>query len=153
MPRELDLTDAYTDTLDNDAFHDHDFVFSALPKGLNTFDGVLFDVRGMIVLFRPKEAADRPHPVHIPNIPVGQKCRVLHALQASGRKDPIADGTVIGRYLLHYAAGQTVEGFSGQRPHALTGARSLARQIGQHHPAPVSSRLRKPATRRGNRQP
>lgn len=76
----------------------------SLPSGLLILDGVDFDVRGIVqVAGRELEAMGGHYPNTITGIPVGQKCRLLHFLQASGWN--CSDGTVLGRYVVHYSNG------------------------------------------------
>jgi hypothetical protein len=80
-----------------------------LPSGIQTFGGVEFDVRGIVQL--SGQAAARTLSVRFPTaiegIAVGQPARRVHFLHAAGWSSPL--GTVIGRYVAHYADGRTRE--------------------------------------------
>jgi hypothetical protein len=78
---------------------------SALPRGRQTLAGVEFDVRGVVQLSIPGWPGR--YPERVAGIKVGQPCRRLHFLHATGWVVP--DGTVIGRYVIHYADGQRAE--------------------------------------------
>jgi tetratricopeptide (TPR) repeat protein len=76
-----------------------------LPQGVQRMVGVEFDVRGVIRLARNVEKDVLPESVA--GIPIGQKCRRLHFLHATSSQ--MADGTLIGKYLIHYRNGQEAE--------------------------------------------
>jgi len=73
-----------------------------LPRGIQTFAAVPFDVRGIIQLSGKK--AEMKFPEKVQGILIGQKYQVLHFLHATGWV--VEDGTQIGSYLLQYADGQ-----------------------------------------------
>ena len=113
---QVDLTDFYTGEL-GETFHgkiatidDHDDDLSELPVGLVTLGGVGFDIRGVIQLRRaeplggPWEIAASNDDVRVDGIPVEQEAARLQLLL--GTIQPEAEGTVIGRLLLHYADGE-----------------------------------------------
>jgi hypothetical protein len=78
---------------------------SLLPRGLQRFAGVEFDVRGIVQLAGRAEPYLRSHyPEQVRGILVGQKCRRLHFLHSTGWNAP--DGTLIGSYVIRYAEGQ-----------------------------------------------
>lgn len=77
---------------------------AALPKGLQTFGGVAFDVRGMIRL-RGRFAPSTNLPPVIKGIPVKQKCQQIHFLHAAA-SNLATNGTRIGTYVIHFAANQ-----------------------------------------------
>jgi len=73
-----------------------------LPTGLHRFDGVEFDVRG-IVQAPPAGSETLPEaPTHIL---VGEACRRLHFLHAAICAVGLADQTEIGRYIVHFEQG------------------------------------------------
>jgi hypothetical protein len=78
--------------------------WGGLPRGMRTLAGVRFDVRGWVLLRRlaPGQPANP-----VTGIAVSRKCRRLHFLHGSG--PPVPDGTVVARYLIHFADGQQVE--------------------------------------------
>ena len=79
-PRLLDLTAYYNGVLTNgwQGFAGNDL--ASLPTGIQKFDGVEFDVRGVIQL----RGAELPaaFPKRVREIAVGQKCRRIHFLHA-----------------------------------------------------------------------
>ena len=82
-----------------------DKTFVHLAPGLHTFNGVQFDVRGLVQLARARAASDwNVYPKEV-NISIGQKFRRLHILHAyrggSGRYR--SQPTVIGKLVWHYA--------------------------------------------------
>jgi WD40 repeat protein/serine/threonine protein kinase len=106
--RELDLTANYNMVLEATFLGgDPRFNLSVLPKGLQTFDGVRFDVRGVIVLAGKFAPSTRFYPQRVDGISVGQRAARLHVLHACGKRPP--DGTKAGGYMLHYADGETRE--------------------------------------------
>jgi len=80
-----------------------------LPRGLQEFAGVRFDVRGLIQLAGGalNGSMGASYPAEVKSIRVGQKCRRLHFLQATSWR--VADGTVIGRYVIQYQGGAQKE--------------------------------------------
>jgi thiol-disulfide isomerase/thioredoxin len=107
IPAMLDLTRYYHASL-TETWHPGDATgndLSRLPSGLQTFAGVTFDVRGVVQLNGGGliDMRGKAYPQQVRNIAVGQKCRQLHFLHATGWSDP--DGTVIGGYILKYADG------------------------------------------------
>jgi hypothetical protein len=82
---------------------------AALPRGIQEFGGVKFDVRGVIQL-SGREALTQLQvrfPKEVKNIKVGQTCQTLHFLQATAWAAP--EGTTVGSYLVHYANGESRE--------------------------------------------
>jgi hypothetical protein len=73
-----------------------------LPPGLLQLADTVFDVRGIIQLsgIDLRNAGGR-YPEQINGIKVGQNCRRLHFLHATGWQSP--DGTRVGSYVVHYA--------------------------------------------------
>ena len=72
-----------------------------VPKGLQTFDGVLFDVSGTLLL-KSKNMPQLKEAVR--NIPVRKPCRYIHLLHGVGYSDE--DGTAIATMEIHYANGE-----------------------------------------------
>jgi hypothetical protein len=113
-PNQVDLTPHYTGTFDkrvvvtgSDLHGDDDL--RNLPQGIITLGGVVFDVRGTIVLRRSfKSGVDAAYPVQIAGIKLGRKFKQLHVLHGCGERE-IAKGTVIGAYVLHFADGTQQE--------------------------------------------
>jgi len=78
----------------------------SLPLGVQKLAGVDFDVRGVIqVTGVQAEYAGAAFADEQTGIKVGRKCKQLHALHAAGWR--AEDGTPIGKYVLHYAGGET----------------------------------------------
>ncbi len=99
---------------------------SSLPSGLQTFGGVLFDVRGVIwllpALAYPGDqvfgAACHDYPTRVEGIRIGRTYSTLHVLHAANtlryvpRPDPdlYRSGTLaVASYVLHYADGEELE--------------------------------------------
>jgi hypothetical protein len=76
-----------------------------LPTGLQTFEGVQFDVRGIVQL-RSKSGSSTNFPPECKGIHVGQKCRRLHFLHAAGFGTVAEEGNQIGSYIMHFANNQ-----------------------------------------------
>jgi len=103
--RLLDLTPYYNAGL-NESWHGgkgNDL--AALPKGLQSFDGVEFDVRGIVQLGSKSPSATN-YPVQIKGIPVKQKCQRLQFLHAAGFGVAGDEGKQIGTYVVHFATNQ-----------------------------------------------
>jgi len=99
----LDLTPFY-DAMLTESWHGNTGNdLTALPTGLQTFGGIEFDVRGIVQL-AGKGAAQWPHEVK--GISVGQKCRKLHFLHATGYGKVGEEGNRIGSYVVHFATNQ-----------------------------------------------
>ncbi len=78
---------------------------ASLPTGIQSLDGTEFDVRGLVEVSRRFPA----YSALVTNIPVAQICRRLHFLHAAVNADVVADGTQLGRYVVHYSNGQQGE--------------------------------------------
>ena len=111
-PRLVDLTGKYYSPL-TEQWHpnasglpENENHLGSLPRGIQTFNGVEFDVRGVIqVNGTAAEFAGAAFPDSANGIKIGKKCKRLHFLHATGWSSD--DGTAIGKYVLHYAGGQT----------------------------------------------
>jgi hypothetical protein len=102
---ELNLT-AYYNAMLTDSWHgstNNDL--SALPRGLQTFDGVEYDVRGILQMGGKSATGGRFAP-QVNGIPVRQKCQRLHFLHSAAFGSAADEGKQIGSYVLHYAANQ-----------------------------------------------
>ncbi len=77
---------------------------AGLTPGLLQLDGTAFDVRGIVQVnsLRLREAGNR-YPQQISGIKIGQTCRKLEILHATGYLG--RDGLRLGAYILHYANG------------------------------------------------
>ena len=109
-PDQIDLSDYYNASPDDDwhqhAGHDlHD-----LPRGLQVFGGVTFDVRGIIQLASGTESLRKTGlalPEEIKGIKVNRKGRSVSFLHSCGWQSDL--GTTIGKYIIHYANGEVRE--------------------------------------------
>jgi hypothetical protein len=106
----LDLTQNFNATLDENILRNPDAraTLSVVPQGRQTLAGVEFDVRGLIQLSsRLLKDIDSSFPERVEGISVAQECRRLHFLQANSWNGP--ERGEVGRYVVHFADGQTVE--------------------------------------------
>ena len=81
---------------------------SSLPTGVTPFNGIEFDVRGLIQLSSPAleiQGGEFPRQSNV--IPVNRACRRLHFLHGAVRTSLV--GTTIGSYVVTYEDGQTHE--------------------------------------------
>jgi WD40 repeat protein len=79
---------------------------SSLPRGVQRFGGVEFDVRGIIQLSGGAlENLGGRFPTEVDAIPVGRPCRKIHFLHGAGWS--ARAGTHIGSYTVHYADGES----------------------------------------------
>ncbi len=76
-----------------------------LPAGYEIFDGVRFNVAGLIQLVGGNDVnqTSNPYPASIEGIPVNRFCRYLHLLH--GTAQGADDQTVVATLVLHYADG------------------------------------------------
>jgi hypothetical protein len=104
LPQWLDLTASYNATLTSSwqGFGGNDL--AGLPIGIQEFDGVRFDVRGVIQLRCTQLPVE--FPARVDGIQVRQKCARIHFLHAmSWIYNPIHQAT----YSMHYADGEEEE--------------------------------------------
>jgi len=111
-PDQVDLTRFYGTSLNDDWFNHPGHDFHDVPQGLQVFGGVLFDVRGLIVLAgtRSLTVSGLALPEAVKRIPVGRMGKALHFLQASAFgacSDGSSAGAKLGEYVLHYVNGET----------------------------------------------
>jgi hypothetical protein len=102
---QIDLSAHYNLGLrDSLAMTDDQNNFRNLPEGIRALGGIHFDLRGLVHLHgQAQKENGLTYPERAPGIPVRQKCKRLHFLQAtSWEANP---GVQIGRYVLHYADG------------------------------------------------
>ncbi len=111
-PRLIDLTGKYNGLLTEQWHPDANGLpagvnhLGALPRGLQKLGDVDFDIRGVMqVTGTQAEYAGAAFPDNVTGIKVGQKCKRLHFLHATGWR--AEEGTKIGRYVLHFAGGET----------------------------------------------
>lgn len=107
-PNLVDLTHYYGTSLNDDWFNHPGHDLHDVPQGLKPFGGVMFDVRGLIVLASTNSLAvsGLALPEAVLGIPVGCKGRALHFLQAAAFVGSSA-GLKIGDYVMHYENGET----------------------------------------------
>jgi hypothetical protein len=107
-PDQVDLTNYYGTSLNDDWFNHPGHDFHDVPQGLKPFGGVLFDVRGLIVLAGTRSLAvsGLALPESVLGIPVGRKGTAVHFLQAAAFVGS-APGLKIGEYVMHYENGET----------------------------------------------
>jgi hypothetical protein len=103
--RSLDLTGFYNGLLSNSWQGSPGNNLSGLAAGLHDFDGVQFDIRGVIQL--GGEELPSIFPRNVDGIPVRQKCARIHFLHAVGFI--YAFGTTNGHYTIHYADGEVLK--------------------------------------------
>ena len=89
-----------------------------VPAGHRTFDGVRFNVAGIIQLANGNDVTqtNNPYPGSVEDIPVYRICRQLHLLH--GTVQGLGDQLAVSSLLLHYADGTT-----GRLEHRLWPAR------------------------------
>jgi hypothetical protein len=80
---------------------------AGLPAGHRTFDGVRFNVVGIIQLADGNDVTqtNNPYPESVEDIPVNRTCRQLHLLH--GTVQGLGDQLVVASLVLHYADGTT----------------------------------------------
>ena len=109
----IDLTAHYTGVLDEcNAVHaNNDYSridLRNVPRGIVTFQGVPFDVRGVLQTTCGRGGLVMgDYPVTAGPIPVGQSCQRFHAIL--GSIDSAAEDKAIGAVVLHYADGSQHE--------------------------------------------
>jgi serine/threonine protein kinase/WD40 repeat protein/tetratricopeptide (TPR) repeat protein len=105
-PNLIDLSPWYNTALtENWHTGDQGHSLTNLPTGIQSFNGIAFDVRGAIHLSGIQLARYRSdYPQRVDAIPLGSKLGRLHVLHAASWSVP--DGTEIGHFILHYADGQ-----------------------------------------------
>jgi thiol-disulfide isomerase/thioredoxin len=76
-----------------------------LPSGVQTLEGVPFDIRGVVQLNGGGmvDMQGKNYPRRVKGIKIGRKCERLHFLHAAGWA--VDDGTLVGKYVLRYADG------------------------------------------------
>jgi len=112
-PNLIDLSTYYTAALDDDWLVTAGANLQPLPKGVQTFVGVDFDVRGLIQLAglnlydesEMDEAEKKAYyPITVENIKVQQKGQKIHFLHASSWW--ANENEKIGEYVIHYENGE-----------------------------------------------
>jgi hypothetical protein len=106
-PDLVDLSDYFMASLDDDWFQHPGHDFQDVPKGVQVFGGVAFDVRGLIPLAGTQSltVTGVVLPEAVNGIKVNRKGRRIHFLQACAWSAD--EGAGIGQYVIHYSDGQT----------------------------------------------
>jgi hypothetical protein len=80
----------------------------SFPKGEQTFGEIPFRVAGIVQL---GARIDKPwasqYPERVSGIPVGTRCRAIHALHGTGMSEK--DGVTLGRFVVRYREGPAAE--------------------------------------------
>ena len=108
--KQIDLSDCFFASLDDDWFNHAGHDLHDVPKGIQEFGGVKFDVRGLIVLasgWRSLKITGLALPEEFNGIQVNLKGKSVSFLQATAFDSP--PGTKIGAYIIHYADGSAKE--------------------------------------------
>jgi hypothetical protein len=112
----INLSDYYTASLDDDWLVSAGANLQPLPKGIQTFAGVKFDVRGLIQLagknlYMHSELDDdrkkEYYPEAVKNIKVRLKGQKIHFLHSSSWGAD--EGEKVGTYVIHYENGEIRE--------------------------------------------
>lgn len=110
-PGMMDLTGFYNASLDRDwvpywGLDQLDLNLSSLPKGIQRFSDVGFDVRGIVQL-RSLEPGWEAYPKQVTGIPVGRRVSRLHVLHGTAFSEEPEE--VVAAYILRYADGTKKE--------------------------------------------
>ncbi|MDB6129824.1 MAG: hypothetical protein JWM04_931, partial [Verrucomicrobiales bacterium] len=109
-PGMVDLT-AYYNAVLTETWHPGNHIslerrndLSNMPRGLQKFVGIEFDVRGLIQLLgRGPKGWGGVFPEQVEGIKIGKSAKVLHFLHGTGYQ--AKDGTTIGYYVVNYVSG------------------------------------------------
>jgi WD40 repeat protein len=104
LPQTVDLSEHYTRSLKEG----RNSSLANFPSGLQTFDGIPFDVRGVVRLAAGSLTATKSNPERVDGVKVGRKCKRVHFLHAVSGANTKQE-TVVGRYVVHYANEQTCD--------------------------------------------
>jgi serine/threonine protein kinase/WD40 repeat protein len=102
-PHQIDLSNIYSRLLVPDGIGDG-YDLASFPSGFVTFDGIAFDVRGVVELGH-NSSSILPSRARVDAI--NQTATRLHFLQANSYQLP--DGAALGRYVLEYENGTTAD--------------------------------------------
>ncbi len=106
----IDLSRYFTASLDDD-WHMHEgHDLQNVPKGLQNFKGVTFDVRGVVQLAAGNISLRRTgavYPESVEDIRIDRKAKMIHFLHSSGWGTE--NGTKVGAYIINYEDGQAEE--------------------------------------------
>jgi hypothetical protein len=104
--KQLDLSSFFTHSPLDLGYSTNTAEPGSFPIGLQKLGGVEFDLRGLIY-FAARSPQDPGLPARVEGVAVGRKCTRLHLLQGTGWE--AADGTEVGRCILHYEDGTKEE--------------------------------------------
>jgi serine/threonine protein kinase/WD40 repeat protein len=107
-PNMLDLSRYFNASLTETRHDDEGNDLSELPRGIQRFAGVEFEIRGLILLGGNGHAGGQ-FPLEVKDIALGRKCREIHFLHAAIDATDAEDGTRIGDYIVHYENGRRIE--------------------------------------------
>jgi hypothetical protein len=107
--RMVDLSKYYNAAL-NETWHKGGMsnnTLKDLPRGIQTYDGTSFDIRGIIQLSgrQAERELSVKFPEKVTNITIQQKGRKVHFLHCCGWPSP--KGTSIGSFVIHYSNGES----------------------------------------------
>jgi hypothetical protein len=102
----VDLSGVFNTSLDDDWINYPGHDFQDVPKGIQTFAGVKFDVRGMVALASASSLSSSRvlFPESVSGIKVNRKGQKIYFLQGCGYADK--PDAKIGEYVIHYANGE-----------------------------------------------
>jgi len=147
LPGELiDLSPAYTAPLTESWYPGPpENTLAALPRGLRKFEGISFDVRGIVQLSGGEISSygARSYPASLRDIPIGRWVKRLHFLH--GAVSEVSDGMTIGSYRIYYNTARQIEVpiVYGRNVRALWQPQSANGEVAQ---ATVAWRGQNPAT-------
>jgi hypothetical protein len=101
----LDLTDFYNAMLTESWHGSRGNDLASLSQGLQTFEGVQFDVRGIVQLGSKSPSANK-FPNQARGIQVHQKCQRIHFLHAAGFGNAADEGKQVASCIVHFATNQ-----------------------------------------------
>jgi hypothetical protein len=103
--RSIDLKGFYTSTLTEAWQGMRGDDLASLPKGVQRFGGVEFDVRGIVQL-KGRSPGLTKFPAQITEIPVHQRCQHLYFLHAAAFGGNADEGEQLGSYVVHLSNNQ-----------------------------------------------
>lgn len=109
--KQVDLSDYYHTSLDDDWYNHPGHDLHDLPKGLQLLDGIIFDIRGVITTAcsRSLNVSGLVSPEEVKGIKVNCKGDTIYFLHFAAMC-PIAawvnDDMSVGEYVIHYANGE-----------------------------------------------
>jgi hypothetical protein len=101
-PSQIDLGNFFNASLNQSWLGGTGDDLSTLPAGLQKFQGVTYEIRGVIQLAGSAEFTKR-FPTQIKSIPVHQKCERLHFLHATANGGIDDNGHQVATYIIHLA--------------------------------------------------